>query len=220
MSTKTTKPKPRPRSVDEWREKRKKRYSECGDSGGFRILPRKVLDSDAFNERSKSAKLVLILSLDQLDYWLSKKHKGQPKRNSTLGVLRNDGRFSLPNNLLKERGITGSDTIAKTRRELVAPGFWETVETGTLQQSGIFRWSDNWVTYNQRSVYDRMRMDKAAKLPGYCLYPNISTYNESRQAGITYRQCSESIIVAQENGSINLEQEFPIQLELFQELAT
>jgi hypothetical protein len=219
MSTKTTKPKPRPRSVDEWREKRKKRYSECGDSGGFRILPRKVLDSDAFNELSKSAKIVLILSLDQLDYWLSKKHRGQPKRDSTVGVLRNDGRFSLPNNLLKERGINGSDTIAKTRRELVAAGFWETDETGTLQQSGIFRWSDNWVTYNQRSVYDRMRIDKAAKVPGYCLYPNIMKHNKSRQAEITDQQYSESIIIAQEDGSIDLEPEFPVQLELFQEIA-
>ncbi len=218
MSTNTTKPKPRPRSVEEWRDKRKTRYGNGGDNGGFRILPRKVLDSDAFNELSKSAKLVLILSLDQLDYWNKKKHKGQPKRDTTVGPLRNGGRFSLPNNLLKERGITGSDTIAKTRRELVAAGFWETVETGTLQQSGIFRWSDDWITYNQRSIHDRMTIDKAARLPGYCLYPNISTYNASRQAGITDRQYSEYIITARENGSINLEQEFPVQLELFQEL--
>jgi hypothetical protein len=219
MSTKTTKPKPRPRSVEEWRERRKKRYGNGGDNGGFRIFPRKVLDSDAFNELSKSAKLVLILSLDQLDYWNKKKHKGEPKRDTTVGPLRNGGRFSLPNNMLKERGITGSDTIAKSRRELVAEGFWETVETGTLQQSGIFRWSDNWVTYNQRSVHDRMRLDEAAKVPGYCHYPNIMKYNESRQAGINDHQHSEAIIIAQEDSSINLEPEFPIQLELFQELA-
>jgi hypothetical protein len=219
MSTITTKPKPRPRSVEEWREKRKSRYGNGGDNGGFRILPRKVLDSDAFNELSKSAKLVLILSLDQLDYWNKKKHRGEPKLNTTVGPLRNGGCFSLPNNLLKERGITGSDTIAKTRRELVAAGFWETVETGTLQQSGIFRWSDNWVTYNQRSVHNRMKMDKAAKIPGYCLYPNIITYNESRQVEIPDHQWSESIVIAQEDGFINLEQEFPIQLELFQDLS-
>ena len=219
MSNGTTKPKPGPRSVEEWREKRKKRYGNDGGKGGFRILPRRVLDSDAFNELSKSGKLVLILSLDQLDYWNKKKHKGEPKRDTTVGHLRNGGRFSLPNNMLKERGITGSDTIAKSRRELVAAGFWETVETGTLQQSGIFRWSDNWVTYNQRSVHDRMRIDEAAKVPGYCHYPNIMKYNESRQAEITDRQYSESITIAQEYGSINLEQEFPVQLDLFQELA-
>ena len=43
--------------------------------GGFRLLPVKVLDSDAFNELSKSAKLVLIISLSQLDYWQKKKHQ-------------------------------------------------------------------------------------------------------------------------------------------------
>jgi hypothetical protein len=218
MSNGTTKPKPRPRTVEEWKEKRKKRYGNDGGKGGFRILPRRVWDSDAFNELSKSAKLVLILSLDQLDYWLNKKHKGQPKRDSTVGVLRNDGRFSLPNNLLKERGINGSDTIAKTRRELVAAGFWETVETGTLQQSGIFRWSDNWVTYNQRSIHDRLRIDANAKTPGYCRYPNIVRYNEARKASTTNHQDSE-YKPGQEIDPLNPEPEFPVQPELFPELA-
>lgn len=214
MSNGTTKPKPRPRSVEEWREKRKKRYGNGGDNGGFRILPRKVLDSDAFNELTKSAKIVLILSLDQLDYWRKNTHRGEPKRASSIGPLRNDGRFSLPNNLLKERGINGSDTIAKARRELVAAGFWETVETGTLQQSGIFRWSDNWVTYNQKSVHDRMRIDAGAKKTGYCLYPNIVNYNEGRQASTDDAQDSET-----NTDAINPEPEFPVQLELFIELA-
>jgi hypothetical protein len=218
MSNGTTKPKPRPRTVEDWREKRKKRYANDGGKSGFRILPRKVLDSDAFNELSKSAKLVLILSLDQLDYWFNKKHKGLPKRDSTIGPLRNDGRFSLPNNLLKERGITAPDTIAKARRELVAAGFWETVETGTLQQSGIFRWSDNWVNYNQRSVHDRKRIDVGAKKPGYCLYPNITRYNEARQADIAYQQDSEPK-TNKEDDALNPELKFPVQTELFPELA-
>jgi hypothetical protein len=218
MSNGITKPKPRPRTVEEWREKRKKRYSNDGDKGGFRILPRKVFDSDAFNELSKSAKLVLILSLDQLDYWLKKKHKGQPKRDSTVGALRNDGRFSLPNNLIKERGISGSETVAKTRREIVAAGFWETVETGTLQQSGIFRWSDNWVAYNQRSVHDRMRIDASAKAPGHCLYPNITRYNEARRGDDADQQDSEPK-PDQENDTLNPKFKFPVQLELFPELA-
>lgn len=218
MSNGTTKPKPRPRSVEEWREKRKQRYSNGGDKGGFRILPRRVLDSDAFNELTKSAKLVLIMSLDQLDYWLKKKHKGQSKRDSTVGLLRNDGRFSLPSNLLKERGITSSDTIAKTRRELVAAGFWQTVETGTLQQSGIFRWSDNWVTYNQRSVHDRMRIDAGAMKPGHCLYPNITRYNETRRADSADQQDLEPK-PGQEDAPLNEEFRFPVQLELFPELA-
>jgi hypothetical protein len=218
MSNGTTKPKPRPRTVEEWREKRKKRYSNGGDHGGFRILPRKVLDSDAFNELSKSGKLVLILSLDQLDYSNKNKHKHEPKRNSTVGPLRNDGRSSLPNNLLKERGINGSDTIAKARRELVAAGFWETVETGTLQQSGVFRRSDNWVTYNQRGIHDRMSMAAGARAPGYCHYPNIERYNEARRARVTDLQYSQ-IIAAQKDNAINPEPEFLVQLELFVETA-
>jgi hypothetical protein len=87
MSNGTTKPKPRPRSVEEWREKRKNRYGNDGRNGGFSILPRRVLDSDAFNELTKSAKLVLILSLDQLDYWYKKKYKGEFKRLSTVGPV-------------------------------------------------------------------------------------------------------------------------------------
>src|SRR5208283_2391123 len=112
------KPRPRPKTVEEWREKRRERYRNSGNHSGFRVLPSKVLDSDAFNELSKSSKLVLIISLSQVDYW-SKKHKHIPKRQSSIGLLRNDGRFSLPSNLLKERGIRGSDTIASARKEIV-----------------------------------------------------------------------------------------------------
>ncbi len=61
MSTKETKPRPRPRTVEEWREARRQRYRQAGDKGGFRVLPTKVIDSDAFNELSKSGKLVLIV---------------------------------------------------------------------------------------------------------------------------------------------------------------
>ncbi|MBI5249092.1 MAG: hypothetical protein HY912_06325 [Desulfomonile tiedjei] len=217
MSNGTTKPKPRPRTVEEWGEKRKKRYANDGGKGGFRILPRKVFDSDAFNELSKSSKLVLILSLDQLDYWY-KKNKGEPKRDSSVGPLRNDGCFSLPSNFLKERGISGSDTIAKARRELVAAGFWETVQTGTLLQSGIFRWSDKWVTYNQRSVHDRKKIETGAKAPGYCLYPNISRYNEARQVADFEREHSGTNTDT-EPGAPKPELELPFQLELLPELA-
>jgi hypothetical protein len=112
MSTNQTNPKPRPRTVEEWREIRRERYRNGGKSGGWRILPRKVLYSDAFNELSKSAKLALILSLDQLDYYQKKKHRGESYRESSVGQLRNDGRFSLPSNLLKEMGIKSPSTVA------------------------------------------------------------------------------------------------------------
>ncbi len=211
------KPRPRPKSEAEWREVRRQRYHDAGDKGGFRLLPVKVLDSDAFNELSKSAKLVLILSLSQIDYWQKKYHKTVPRRDSSIGALRNDGRFSLPSNLLKERGIKGSDTIARARREIVAAGFWETVETGTLHNTGVFRWSDNWLTYNQKPVAKRKQIDPSAKAPGFCHYPNITEYNDQIKA----QKASEL-----DNSSEHQDQEYYIsrgndyvQLELFPELA-
>ena len=141
MASGDIKPRTSPKTEAEWREARKQRYGNAGNYGGFRLLPVRVLDSDAFNELSKSAKLVLIISLSQVDYW-TKKHKYLPKRESSIGALRNDGRFSLPSNLLKERGIRGTDTIAAARKELVGAGFWEILETGSLYNTAfLFRTS-------------------------------------------------------------------------------
>jgi hypothetical protein len=216
MSYSDIKPRPRPKTEAEWREKRKQRYSNADNYGGFRVLPSKVLDSDAFNELSKSSKLVLIISLSQVDYW-SKKHKHIPKRESSIGLLRNDGRFSLPSNLLKERQIRGTDTIAAARKELVAAGFWETVETGSLYNTGVFRWSDSWLTYNQKSLAGRKIIDVSPKATGFCHYPNIIEYNEQIKA----QKASEL-----DNSPEHQEQEYYIsrgndyaQLELFPELA-
>lgn len=217
MSHSETKPRPRPKTETEWREKRRERYRNAGNKGGFRVLPIKVVDSDAFNELSKSAKIVLMLSLCQLDYWQKKYHKTVPRRDSSIGALRNDGRFSLPSNLLKERGIKGSDTIAAARKEIVAAGFWETVETGTLHSSGVFRWSDNWLTYDQKPLVKRKSLDSSAKAPGYCHYPNIADYNDQIRA-----QKASGL----DNSSELQDQEYYIsgghnhaQLELFEEQA-
>ncbi len=208
-----TKPRPRPRTVAQWKEVRRERYRRAGNNGGFRVLPTKVIDSDAFNELSKSAKIVLILSLYQLDYW-HKMHRGVPKRETSVGPLRNEGRFSLPNNLLKERGIKGEDTIARVRRELVAAGFWETEQTGSLLQTGIFRWSDNWLCYNQRSVEVRKQIDPEQMPPGCCLYPNITKYNAERQASNDVHRRSQ----APTHNDTHEEHEYPAQIQLFPEV--
>jgi hypothetical protein len=216
MSTGETRPRPRPKTVPEWRDVRRERYRNAGDKGGLRVLPVKVVDSDAFNELSKSAKIVLMLSLCQLDYWGKKFHKYQPKRDSSIGPLRHDGRFSLPSNLLKERGIKSSETIAESRKELVAAGFWETVETGSLYNTAVLRWSDNWLLYNQKSLTERKQLDKSAKQPGYCHYPNIVQHNEavraSKAGGSSFTDQQGSITDHQEEESLK-------QLELFPELA-
>ncbi len=210
MSYYDIKPRPRPKSEAEWREVRRERYRNAGDKGGFRFLPSKVLDSDAFNELSKSAKLVLIISLSQVDYW-TKKHKYLPKRESSIGPLRNDGCFSLPSNLLKERGIKSSETIAAARKELVAAGFWETVETGSLYNTGVFRWSDNWLTYDQKPVAKRKSLDPSIKAPGFCHYPNITEYNDQIKAQKASEHQDQVYYIS---GSSDYEQ-----LELFEELA-
>jgi len=197
--------------VEEWREIRKERFRIGGKSGGFRILPHQVLYSDAFNELGKSAKIALIMSLDQLDYY-QKKHKGQQYRESSVGRLRNDGCFSLPNNLLKEMGITSPSTIANVRRELVAAGFWETVEAGSLYNAGIFRWSDEWLRYEQMPKDSRKVLCSEAQQPGYCHYPNIVKYNEARQVSNAADQRSHT-------SDAPLPEDMPVQLDLFDELA-
>jgi hypothetical protein len=215
MSNNGTRPRPRPRTVEEWKAARRERYRNAGDKGGFRLLPVKVLDSDAFNELGKSAKLVLILSLSQLDYW-QKKHKGLPRRDSSIGPLRNDGCFSLPNNLLIDRGIKGSDTIARIRREIVAAGFWETVQTGSLFNAGVFRWSDNWLAYNQKSLVDRKQCDGSVLPAGFCHYPNIVKFNQEFSGRSATRDS-----FANSKGSsspVTLDEPEAIQLELFPEL--
>ena len=210
MSYSDIKPRPRPKTEAEWREARKQRYGNAGNYGGFRVLPSKVLDSDAFNELSKSSKLVLIISLSQVDYW-SKKHKHIPKRQSSIGLLRNDGRFSLPSNLLKERQIRGTDTIAAARKELVAAGFWETVQSGSLYNTGVFRGSDNWLTYNQKPEAKRKSLDPSAKAPGFCHYPNITEYNDQIKAQKASEHQDQVYYISGGHDHV--------QLELFEELA-
>ncbi len=211
MSYSDIKPRPRPKTEAEWRELRRERYRNSGNNGGFRLLPVRVLDSDAFNELSKSSKLVLIISLSQVDYWVKKYHKTVPRRDSSIGPLRNKGQFSLPSNLLKERGIRGSDTIAAARKELVAAGFWETVETGSLYNTGVFRWSDNWLTYNQKSLAGRKIIDVSLKATGFCHYPNITDYNDQIKAQKASEHQDQVYYISGGNDYV--------QLELFEELA-
>ncbi len=63
MSNNDIKPRPRQKSEAEWGESRRERYRNAGSNDGFKFLFSKVLDSDAFNELSKSTKLMLIISL-------------------------------------------------------------------------------------------------------------------------------------------------------------
>jgi hypothetical protein len=139
-----------------------------------------------------------------------------PGRDSVIGRLRKDEQFSLPSNLLKERGISDTDTIARARKELVAAGFWETVETGSLYNPGIFWRSDKWLLYNQKNVKGRKQVEKNAKQPGYCHYPNIIQHNKAIRIN---KAGGSSISIQQGSNADHQEEDTPLQLELFPQLA-
>ena len=138
---------------------------------GFRFLPSKVLDSDAFNELGKSAKLVLIISLSQViigprNTNISPRRKALSGRYAMMGVslylrtcLRSEGSEEQYHSRRSERDCS--------RRIL---GNYRDRHTA---QYAIFRWSDNWLTYNQKPMAKRKALDPDAKAPGYCHYPNI-----------------------------------------------
>ncbi len=89
------------------------------------------------------------------------------------------------------------------------------METGSLYNTGVFRWSDQWLVYNQKSVTERKQLDPKAKQPGYCHYPYIEQYNEA----IRINKAGGSSISIQLDSSIDhQEEETPLQLELFPSL--
>jgi hypothetical protein len=92
----------------------------------------------------------------------------------------------------------------------------ETVETGSLYNTGVFRWSDGWLTYDQKSQAKRKRIDSSAKAPGYCNCPNITKYNNQIKA----QKASElDISTHQDQVYYISEGNDYAQLELFEEQA-
>jgi hypothetical protein len=113
--------------------------------------------------------------------------------------------------LLKEQGIKSSETIAEVRKELVVAGFWETLKTGRLYNTGVFRWSDKWLVYNQKRLRERKQLDPQAKQPGCCHYHNIIRHNEAIRIN---KAKGSSISIQQVSNSDYQEEKEPVQLEL------
>jgi|SRR5271157_74571 len=86
MSYSDIKPRPRPKTEAEWREVRREMYSNAGSNGGFRFVPSKVLDSDAFNELSNGTFLratpapfpeITVFGQAKKDHLVVKKNRGR-----------------------------------------------------------------------------------------------------------------------------------------------
>jgi hypothetical protein len=107
-------------------------------------------------------------------------------------------------------------TQQRRAKELVAAGFWETVHTGSLFNAGVFRWSDNWLRYNQKPVLQRKQCDGGVLPAGFCHYPNIVKFNQEFSGRSSAR---DSLGNSEESGnSGTLVQPEALQLELFPEL--
>jgi hypothetical protein len=82
------------------------------------------------------------------------------------------------------------------------------VSQGSFTKAGRFRYSDRWRTYNSGALfYQDGTPCYNGPLPGYCHYPNIAQYNDSR---------------AQEHYNDNLdsgETQGYVQLDLFNDYA-
>jgi hypothetical protein len=170
--TKQRRRKPKPKTSAEWRTEVKNRARH---DDRYTLIQWDLQYSDAYVSLSKSARLILIESLAELrrpsKRQKSKKPTSEAKpkiRQTSIGPLLNDGEFSLPNLYLQQRGITGPATIADARRQLVRVGFWDVVESGSLRDTGRFRYSDRWRSFKKG--------DKGAYQgppPGVSLYPQF-----------------------------------------------
>lgn len=181
METNTNKQKPK--TVEEWRSERRRKAKR---EGGFILIPMEMWNGEAFHALSKAEKLILLECMAQLRYApkSTKKREKIPKERlfkCSLGYLSNRGEFGLPTKYLQERGIKGEETISKAKKRLVKIGFLDVVTQGSFAKAGRFRYSDRWRTYNSASISKETgTLTYDGPLPGYCHYPNITSYNKTR----------------------------------------
>jgi hypothetical protein len=179
----TNKNKSKPKTIEEWQKERRKKAKQ---EGGFILIPMELWNGEAFHELSKAEKLILLECMAQVRYAPrnAKKREKIPKDNMfkcSLGHLLNKGEFGLPTKYLQERGIKGEETISKAKKRLVQMGFLDVVEQGSFAKAGRFRYSDRWRTYNCGALFKEDGTPcYDGPLPGYCHYPKIIEYNQTR----------------------------------------
>ena len=129
----------KPKSVEEWRARGKK-------SPGFRLLTREILFSQAFSGLSGSAVKLLLLAWDQVMFEPNNTRNKRDRKRNLGGVMKNDI-IVVPHNGAKAVGVTSSATITKARKELIANGFLDVEETGSVHAATRFKISERWRKY-------------------------------------------------------------------------
>ncbi len=145
------------KAIEKWRKKARER------SGGFRLLPREILASEAFSCLSGAAIRLLLLAWDQV--YFEKKGKGERKGK------RKDGKIYLPHYAAMAIGVKSSQTITKARNELVEMGFLDVCITGSVNLASAFTISERWKKY----PYGHQRKD--SRPAGRNIFPKTSLSN-------------------------------------------
>jgi len=153
-----------PKKIEDWKETI--REDVKGKRGAWRLLPREIFNSDAYNELSHAERSMLLTALNQISYEDSSKKR--KRKVDSRKVLRNGGRLYLTQNELKARGVKSPATIAKGKRRLVELGFLDVIETGTVNKPTLFQVSDRWRKY-PRGDYK----PQDGKPPGVSLYDGL-----------------------------------------------
>ncbi|MBM3299037.1 MAG: hypothetical protein FJY85_03685, partial [Deltaproteobacteria bacterium] len=119
-----------PKSTEEWLKQRRKA------SGGWRLLPREVLFSEAFISLSSPGKLILLLAWDDVEY---EKPEKKGRNRGVKAAPKPTGKpIHLPANKCKIF-VKGTKTITRARKELVEVGFLDVLRTGTCFEAAQFR---------------------------------------------------------------------------------
>ena len=141
----------RRKAIEKWRKNARKA------SGGFRLLPREILLSEAFGDLSGAAVRLLLLAWNQVYF-----DKHNKLRESNI-YLTHDAAMAI--------GIGSSQTITKARNELVEKGFLEVSVTGSVRLASVFRISERWRKY----PYGHQRED--SRPAGRNIFPKSSLWN-------------------------------------------
>jgi hypothetical protein len=141
----------RQKAIERWKKDARKL------SGGFRLVPREVLLSDAFAALSGAAVRLLLLAWNQV--FFDKKNKVIPRD------------IYLPHDAAMAIGIRSSQTITKARNELVEIGFLDVEVIGSVKLASVFGLSERWRKY----PYGHQRED--SRPAGRSIYPDSSLSN-------------------------------------------
>ena len=103
----------------------------------WNVLPKAILNCDAYWELSNAAKAILLRALAELRF--KEVPKGSKRGKSLFGGLERDGYFCLPYGMLMAAGIGTKPTIAKALKELKESGWIVQVNQRSLFRLSTYR---------------------------------------------------------------------------------